>query len=77
MKALIIIACVIVYLVMWVVTGIIGYRENWTETTEVSAGFGFCWWITLPFVCVSKLIYKIDEWLDRRERIKELEEEAQ
>lgn len=74
MKALIIIACVIVYLVMWVVTALVAYRNEWMEGTYNCTGLGFFWWVSLPFGCISELIYKIDEWLDRRERIKELED---
>ena len=72
MKALIIIACVIVYLVMWVVTGVIGYREGWRDSPESSAGFGFFWWITLFFIGASKLIFELDYWLTCRKTMRKL-----
>lgn len=70
MKALIIIACVIVYLVMWVVTGVFCYRQKELGGLTDAAGIGFFWPVALPFAIVMVFIYRISKRLDRKEEKK-------
>lgn len=70
MKALIIIACVIVYLVMWVVTGVFFYRQKELGGLTDAAGIGFFWPVALPIAIVMVFIYRISKRLDRKEEAK-------
>lgn len=72
MKALIIIACVIVYLVMWVVTGVFCYRQKDFGGLTDAAGIGFFWPVALPFAIVMVLVYRICKRMDKKK-----EEDAQ
>ena len=67
MKALIIIACVIAYFVMWLVTAVISYRREWIdEDAMISAASSFFWWFIIPFGCIYELVCIIDDWLDKK-----------
>lgn len=75
MKALIIIACVIGYLIMWVVMGVIADKDY----QEWPSFVGFFWWVSLPLWIVSRLIdyfsSKVSEW-KRMKQWKKKQEEA-
>lgn len=65
MKALIIIACIIVYLVMWVVTGVIAKRIG--EEESLAPFVGLFWPVSLPVFVMKILIDYTDWWLEHRE----------
>jgi len=68
MKILIIIGCVIVYLIMWLVTGVFHAQHTSTYMYDAlgSCFVGLFWPITLPIIGMCTLIERIDWWLDHR-----------
>ena len=65
MKALIIIACVVGYLIMWVVAGVLVYRTKEGSLVD-AAGIGFFWPVALPFAIVMVLVHRISKRLDKK-----------